>query len=118
MDADNIARMTYLVLLGAAVLMWFITQNRQNLGKTLQQALAWVFIFVGVLAVVGLWEDIRSTVSPSAQVVVTQNSVEVPRSKPPPIRNRPVSTRGSGRHRIPRARGRPRGPPPVPSARR
>ncbi|TMV06526.1 TIGR02281 family clan AA aspartic protease [Ruegeria sediminis] len=80
MDADNIARMTYLVLLGAAVLMWFITQNRQNLGKTLQQALAWVFIFVGVLAVVGLWEDIRSTVSPTAQVVVTQDSVEVPRS--------------------------------------
>ena len=80
MNADDFARMTYLVLLGSAILMWFITHNRQNLNKTLQQALVWVFIFVGVIAVVGLWGDIRNTVSPNARIVVTQDSVQVPRS--------------------------------------
>ncbi len=80
MDTDNIARLTYLVLLGAAVLMWFVTQNRQSLGKTMQQALAWVFIFIGVIAAVGLWEDVRTTVSPAPQMVVTGDTIEVPRS--------------------------------------
>ncbi len=52
MDGDNIARIAYLGLLGAAVVAWFISQNRQSLGKTMQQAMAWVFIFIGVIAVV------------------------------------------------------------------
>ncbi|MEX0320318.1 MAG: TIGR02281 family clan AA aspartic protease [Ruegeria sp.] len=79
MDADNIARLTYLVLLGSAVLMWFITQNRTSLGKTMQQALIWVFIFMGVIAVVGLWEDIQNTVQPGPRMVVTEDSIQVPR---------------------------------------
>ncbi len=80
MDGDSIARLAYLSLLGAAVVAWFISQNRQSLNKTLQQMMAWVFIFIGVIAVVGLWEDIRSTVGPSAQMSVTGDTVEVPRS--------------------------------------
>ncbi|MTH99672.1 TIGR02281 family clan AA aspartic protease [Roseibium sp. RKSG952] len=80
MDGYDFGRLTYLVLLGAALLFWFITQNRQSLGKTMQQVMAWVFIFVGVIALVGLWEDIRSTVSPAPQMAVTGNTIEVPRS--------------------------------------
>ena len=80
MDGDSIARLAYLSLLGAAVVAWFISRNRQSLNKTLQQMMAWVFIFIGVIAVVGLWEDIRSTVGPSAQMSVTGDTVEVPRS--------------------------------------
>ncbi len=80
MDGENIGRLTYLVLLAAALLMWFITQNRQSLGKTMQQVAAWVFIFVGVIAVIGLWDDIRSTVGPSTQLTVTDHRIEVPRS--------------------------------------
>ncbi len=80
MDGDSIARLAYLSLLGAAVVAWFISQNRQSLNKTLQQMMAWVFIFIGVIAVVGLWEDIRSTVGPSAQMSVTGDTVAVPRS--------------------------------------
>ncbi|WP_170421477.1 retropepsin-like aspartic protease family protein [Ruegeria arenilitoris] len=80
MDGDNIARIAYLGLLGAAVVAWFISQNRQSLGKTMQQAMAWVFIFIGVIAVVGLWEDIRTTVSPAPQMTVTGQSIEVPRA--------------------------------------
>ncbi|WP_299947857.1 TIGR02281 family clan AA aspartic protease [uncultured Ruegeria sp.] len=80
MDGEDFGRLTYLVLLGAALLMWFITQNRQSLGKTMQQAAAWVFIFIGVIAVVGLWDDIRSTVSPAPQLTVTDQKIEVPRA--------------------------------------
>lgn len=80
MDGDSIARLAYLSLLGVAVVAWFISQNRQTLNKTLQQAMAWVFIFIGVIAVVGLWEDIRSTISPVPQLTVTGETIEVPRS--------------------------------------
>lgn len=80
MDGYEFGQLTYLVLLGAALLMWFFTQNRQSLGKTLQQVMAWVFIFIGVIAVVGLWGDIRSTVSTAPQMAVTGSAIEVPRS--------------------------------------
>lgn len=81
LDADNVARLGYLGLLGAAVLMWFVTQNRESLGKITQQALVWVFIFVGVVAVVGLWDDIRNTNAPASRMTTTDNSVVVPRGR-------------------------------------
>lgn len=80
MDTDNVMRLVYLSVLGTAVVFWFLAQNRQSLNKTLQQVMAWVFIFVGVVAVVGLWEDIRTTVGPAPQMTVTGESIEVPRS--------------------------------------
>jgi len=80
MDGDSIARLAYLGLLGAAVVAWFISQNRQGLNKTLQMVMAWVFIFVGVVAVIGLWEDLRTTVGPDAQMTVTGDTIEVPRA--------------------------------------
>lgn len=80
MDTDNVMRLVYLSVLGTAVAFWFLAQNRQSLNKTLQQVMAWVFIFVGVVAVVGLWEDIRTTVGPAPQMTVTGESIEVPRS--------------------------------------
>ena len=81
MDGENTARLMYLSLLAAALVFWFVTQNRASLGKTMQQALAWVFIFVGVIAVVGLWEDIRTTVSPSARMTTSENAITVPRAR-------------------------------------
>lgn len=81
MDGENTARLMYLGLLAAALVFWFVTQNRTSLGKTLQQALAWVFIFIGVIAVFGLWEDIRTTVSPSARITTSENAITVPRGR-------------------------------------
>lgn len=81
MDGDSIARIAYLGLLGAAVVAWFVSQNRQSLNKTLQQAMAWVFIFIGVIAAYGLWEDIRTTVGPTPQMAVTGDTIEVPRAR-------------------------------------
>ncbi len=80
MDGDSIARIAYLGLLGAAVVAWFVSQNRQTLNKTLQQVMAWVFIFIGVIAAYGLWEDICTTVGPAPQLTITGETIQVPRA--------------------------------------
>jgi len=80
MDGDDIGRLIYLALLGAALLMWFIVENRQSPGRTVRQAAAWGFIFLGVIAVVGLWDDIRATVGTAPRVTVADGRIEAPRS--------------------------------------
>ncbi len=78
MSGDDFGRLAYLVLLGLAVGGYFLAQNRTNLGKTAQQAAIWGVIFVGVIAGVGLWSDIRDDVAPR-QMVVGNGVIEVPR---------------------------------------
>lgn len=80
MDGDDFGRLSYLVLLGAVVAFWFFVQNRQNLGKTLQQALIWGMIFLGMIAVYGLWPDIQQTVRPTQSVITAQGRIELPRA--------------------------------------
>ncbi|MCL3883611.1 TIGR02281 family clan AA aspartic protease [Marivita sp. GX14005] len=77
MDYGNLA---YLVLLGAAVVFWFFMQNRQGLNRTLQYAAAWGLIFLGVIAAVGLWGDIRQTVQPQQMVLSEAGRIEVPQA--------------------------------------
>lgn len=79
MQGFDFARLTYLVILGSVVLVWFVAQNRASLGKLAQQALIWGLIFVGALAAVGLWDDIRQTVRPM-QSVVSADRIELPRA--------------------------------------
>ncbi|WP_297774387.1 TIGR02281 family clan AA aspartic protease [uncultured Roseovarius sp.] len=79
MQQFDFAHLTYLVILGSAILLWFVVQNRESIGKLMQQALVWVLIFVGGIAVVGLWDDIRQTVRPM-QSVVSENQIELPRA--------------------------------------
>jgi len=79
MDGDNFGRLAYLVLLGLAVGGWFIAENRANLGRTVRQAAVWGLIFVGAIAAVGLWSDIRDDVLPR-QSVVGEGTIEVPRN--------------------------------------
>jgi len=74
------ARLFYLVLLGGAVAMWFFAQNRKSPGRITQQALVWGLIFIGVIAAVGLWGDIRQTVRPSQTVLAEAGRIEVPRA--------------------------------------
>ncbi|MFA3915384.1 retropepsin-like aspartic protease family protein [Ruegeria hyattellae] len=80
MDGDNIARLAYLSLLGAVLLFWFFTQNRQGMNRTLQQIAAWAFIFIGVIAAYGLWEDIRGSVDPGLRMSVSDSGISVPRA--------------------------------------
>lgn len=78
MDSSDIGQLTYLVILGVAVIGWFIAQNRNSLGKTAQQAMVWGLIFVGVIAGVGLWSDLRDDILPR-QSVLAEGIIEVPR---------------------------------------
>lgn len=80
MNGDDFGNLTYLVILGCAVIFWFVTNHRQSFGKSLQQGLAWLLIFVGVIAAYGMWGDIRSTVVPTATMHADTGTIEIPRS--------------------------------------
>lgn len=80
MSGDDTASLIYLSLLGGAILMWFIAQNRASLGKMTQQALVWALIFVGVIAAVGLWGDIRRTISPVQSAIIEGDRIALPRA--------------------------------------
>lgn len=78
MNADDTANILYLSILGAAIGFYYFVSHRQSLGKTLRHAVLWLLIFIGMLAAVGLWEDVRHTLAP---VTITHGDgvIEVPR---------------------------------------
>ncbi len=75
----DIGRMVYLVLLLTVIGGWFFVQNRRSLSKMLQQALIWVFLFIGVIVAVGLWDDVRNISTPS-QAIHSNGKIELPRA--------------------------------------
>jgi aspartyl protease family protein len=79
MDGDQIARIAFLGLLGAAVAGSYLMSQRGNMGKVAQQASIWGLIFVGVIAAVGMWGDIQQTVAPRQQIN-SEGIITVPRS--------------------------------------
>ena len=80
MSSMDTGHLIYLVMLLGAVVFWFVTANRGSLGKVTQQAVMWVLIFFGVIAVYGLWGDIRQTIVPQQSVFSEAGRIEVPRS--------------------------------------
>lgn len=80
MNDVDYGQLIYLALLGSAIVLWFVAQNRASLGKVTQQALVWVLIFIGVIAAVGLWDDIRQNVAPRQAVVGDGDRIELPRA--------------------------------------
>lgn len=80
MDAMDTGHLIYLVMLLAAVVFWFVVANRNELGKMVQYALMWGLIFLGAIAAVGLWDDVRNTVVPRQAVFSEAGRIEVPRS--------------------------------------
>ncbi len=74
-------RLIYLVVLGTAVVGWFVAENRQSLGKSARMALAWVLILFGFLAVYGLWEDISGEFGPQQAVLEDGRLIEIPRGR-------------------------------------
>jgi aspartyl protease family protein len=80
--SDNIdtAHLIYLVVLGCAVMLWFFAANRNTLSKTVQQAALWGLIFIGVIAAIGLWDDIRNTVAPMQTISRNGGQIELPRA--------------------------------------
>lgn len=80
MSSDDFGSLIYLVVLGCAVIFWFVTNHRQSFSKSIQQGLAWLLIFIGVIAAYGMWGDIRSTVMVEATVDAKLGSIEIPQS--------------------------------------
>ncbi len=69
MQSDDMAQLAYLLVLAVAVAGWFIAENRRSLGKATRQGIVWGLIFIGVIAGVGLWNDIRDDVMPRQSVI-------------------------------------------------
>jgi aspartyl protease family protein len=80
MTGDQIAQLTYLALLGVAIGFWVLMRVRGGFGQLAQYAAIWGLIFLGVIAAVGLWGDIRQTVAPQQSVAVNEGRITVPRS--------------------------------------
>ena len=50
MDDFGFARLTYLVLLGSAVVFWCFAVNRGSMKQVLPQAMIWGCLLMGVVA--------------------------------------------------------------------
>ncbi len=81
MENVELDRLIYLVILGAAIGGYFIAEQRHQLGKTLRMAMIWGLIFIGFIAVYGLWEDIKSDVLATQTVIENGEAIEVPRGR-------------------------------------
>ncbi len=80
MNSPDNARLIYLIVLVVAIGGSYLVSNRKNLGKTLQQAMIWVLIFFGVIAGVGLWDDIQRASQPSFATVTADNQIKLSRA--------------------------------------
>lgn len=80
MDPNDLPRLVYLVLLLAVVGGYFIVESRGRLGRSAQQAAIWGLIFVGAVAVAGLWGDLRRAALPG-EALVRGDTLEVPVSE-------------------------------------
>lgn len=77
MDGSETARLVYLVVLLTVVGGYFLIENRHRMGKVAQQAAIWGLIFLGVVAGVGLWDDVTRQVAPR-ESVMADGRVEIP----------------------------------------
>lgn len=80
MAGNDTAHLIYLVLLGTAIAGYFFVSARESWGKLLQLALMWGMIFVGAVAVAGLWPALVHDNAQVARVEDSGTTVEVPRS--------------------------------------
>ena len=80
METDQTADLIYLSLLGGALLLSYVVASRTNLGKTIQQAGIWVLIFMGTIAIIGLWGEIEQTITPR-QAVINDTTIVLPRAR-------------------------------------
>jgi len=78
MNGDQIGSLIYLLLLGVVIAGWHFVANRQQMGKMMQHAAIWGFIFLGAIVTVGLWNDIRSDIIPRQSAMMDGARIEVP----------------------------------------
>lgn len=81
MDADSLAELIYLILLGSVIGMYFLISSRGNLNKVAQQAILWGLIFVGAIAAAGLYQRFEDSALNRQAVFSDQGRVEVPKGR-------------------------------------
>jgi len=80
MSEPDFARLTYLGILVAVILGSVLMTRRGELAKMAKQAGVWLFIFVALVATVGIWQDIRSqNGSRVSQATVDGNKIIIPK---------------------------------------
>ena len=79
MTGDDIGQLLFLSLWVVALLGAFLVSRRISWGKTAQYAAIWALIFVGAIAIVGLWSDIRTTLRPAQASFQGDDTVVVQR---------------------------------------
>jgi len=80
MGEPDFARLTYLGILVAVILGSVLMTRRGELAKMAKQAGVWLFIFVALVATVGIWQDIRSqNGSRVSQATVDGNKIIIPK---------------------------------------
>ena len=76
---DTLASFGYLAILLVAVVGWFMATNRPSIGRSLQMALVWGMIFMGGMAIYGMWHDISR--SYAIQVSSDGGAITLPRER-------------------------------------
>ncbi len=74
---DISPNLVYLVLLLMALAGYFFTAVRRHPARSLQQIMVWALIVLGLVAVFGMWDDIRKSLVPH-QAVLTDGRIEAP----------------------------------------
>lgn len=81
MSSDNIATLIYMSLLGLAIGGWLFLQSRDSIGRHLQHAMIWGFLFLGVVAAYGLWNDVQRSTMRNQMVQTGSGQIAVPRQR-------------------------------------
>lgn len=75
--SDISPNLVYLALLLAVLAGYFLTAFRRHPARSLQQLMVWALIVLGLVAVFGMWDDIRKSFVPQ-QSVMTDGRIEAP----------------------------------------
>ena len=80
MSQFDIMHLVYLVALLVLVAFSLSPMFRANFWKTIQQFMIWALIIVGVVVVVGSWDNIRSAALPPQVSYSEDGTIEIPKS--------------------------------------
>ena len=81
MSGESLASLGYFALLLVALGGAYLASHRQSVGKSLQMALVWGMIFLGCMAVYGLWGDISRDYGRNSLPITQQDgTIALPRA--------------------------------------
>lgn len=81
MTTDDKAYAFYLIILLVAIGGSFLYSRRESFGKTVQQALIWILIFVGVIIAYGFGDVFKAQLYPSSAIQNGVGSVTLTRAR-------------------------------------